>query len=425
MVDVPNVRLVDSHAERDRRDDDAVPGRRPPLLCRVSVLRAHARVVWPRGKTRRGQERRDAERRSLQGHVDDRARCVRFLRATVRPDGSWPPRPVEFSASISWCTASPTAGTPATPTRRHPRLDLRQPAGCRVRRHRRTGRQLGLVAAVRLANRRTSSALLSLAALGADLGSEQVRAGMRWLVRMQNKDGSWGCFTRNAPVSLDAPCSIFTAHACLALHEAGGLSPFDTPIARALEWFGGSSARTGRSRRCGTATTPAGQPGCCTRSAGWAWPTGRSPGAAGTWLLRTQNPDGGFGDGSGAGRPGGSGLSGGAGGSGVGGAGSSGAGGTDGAGVSGGSAPGASTPEETAWALLGLVDAGLAEHPAAAGPPTGWPPRGPGRALAADPARRLLLRPDVPRRPDLRRVRTAGAGSVPRGTGRIGAGGRA
>ncbi len=72
VVDVANVRLVDPHPERDRRDDDRLRRGRPPLLHGDPILRAHAGVIRTSRKTRAGQERGDSDRRPLKGHVHDR-----------------------------------------------------------------------------------------------------------------------------------------------------------------------------------------------------------------------------------------------------------------------------------------------------------------------------------------------------------------
>jgi hypothetical protein len=67
VVDVPDVGLVDPHAERDRRDDDAVPGGRPPLLCRDAILRLIP--AWygraPRPAAARSEATRSAVRCSV------------------------------------------------------------------------------------------------------------------------------------------------------------------------------------------------------------------------------------------------------------------------------------------------------------------------------------------------------------------------
>ena len=259
-------------------------------------------------------------------------RCVRFLRATVRPDGSWPVnRDLEFSASMFCVHGLLDAGLAGDPrlARTHDWIHASR---------RRTGFPATGVPAGGWGWSMpsgwpdvddTASALIALSGFGDR--SAPVAGGVRWLLDLQNRDGSWGCFTRNAPVTLDAPCSVFTAHATLALHVAGGLGPQDRPVARALRWFRGAQRPDGsfaalwyRDHTSGTARVlhTLGRLGL-----------GGTDVAAGCrdWLLGHQNPDGGWGDGAGGG----------------------------------------STAEETAWALLGLVDAGLAGH-AAADRATAW-----------------------------------------------------
>ena len=71
VVDVAHVRLVDSHAEGDRRDDDVRVRRGPPVLDGDAVVGVHARVVRPRRLAGGGEKRSDAFGRSLQRHVHD------------------------------------------------------------------------------------------------------------------------------------------------------------------------------------------------------------------------------------------------------------------------------------------------------------------------------------------------------------------
>jgi hypothetical protein len=55
VVDVAHVGLVDSHAERDRRDDDIRVPVRPPLLHVDALLVLQARVIGARGQPGRGE----------------------------------------------------------------------------------------------------------------------------------------------------------------------------------------------------------------------------------------------------------------------------------------------------------------------------------------------------------------------------------
>ena len=59
VVDVADVGLVDSHPERDRRDDDRLRRAGPPLLHRDTLFRAHARVVGTGRQTGASKQRCD------------------------------------------------------------------------------------------------------------------------------------------------------------------------------------------------------------------------------------------------------------------------------------------------------------------------------------------------------------------------------
>lgn len=290
-------------------------------------------------------------RAGLAGHGPARAivsQVVRFLHATVRDDGAWPVnRDLEFSASMFVTHGLADAGHAGDERLAGTRAWIER---CQRRTaFPATGAPAGgwgwSLPAGWPNTDDTSNALLSLAALGGRPDPDPyAHRGVAWLRRMQNRDGSWGCFARNAPNSLDAPCAVFTAHAVLALHEAGGLGPDDRPVARALAWFqrnqrpdGSMPALWYREHTSGTARVlhALGRLGLAETSTAHR---------CREWLLAHQNADGGWGDGAGA----------------------------------------ESTPEETAWAVLGLVDAGLAGHAATAGgvdwlvtnqlPDGGWRP---------------------------------------------------
>ena len=72
VVDVADVRLVDPHPERDRRDHDRVLRARPPFLHRDPLLRVQAGVVRPGREARPRQQIGHAERCPLECHVHDR-----------------------------------------------------------------------------------------------------------------------------------------------------------------------------------------------------------------------------------------------------------------------------------------------------------------------------------------------------------------
>lgn len=243
--------------------------------------------------------------------------CVSYLRRTVRPDGSWAvTRDLEFTA-----TALVTIGLHEAKLGSDPRLAATA-AWIRGVQMSRPFPPTGAPAGGWQWSQPsgwpgtldTADGVSALAGFGCS--DPSVRRGVRWLLDMQNGDGSWSYFCRNSRLPVDSPCSLMTAHAMIALHEAAGLTARDKPLARAVRWI----ERTLRPE--GDVVT--------------AWYIGSIPGTGSClaalgrlgmsdlptahrlrdWLVAHQNKDGGWGDGEG----------------------------------------GHATTEETAWALLGLAD---------------------------------------------------------------------
>jgi squalene-hopene/tetraprenyl-beta-curcumene cyclase len=254
-------------------------------------------------------------------------RCVAYLRRTARADGAWSVnRDLEFTITSIVVHGLQDAGYGADPRLRAAETWMRRcqrdvplPAtGCPPG---------GWGWSLRCGwpdSDDTADALIALSRFGYDRGDQQVSGGLDWLRAMQSRNGSWACFCKNSPVGMDAPCTVMSAHAVTALQEAGGLTAADAPMEKALRWF----AQTQRPDGSFTSMwyrglTPG--TGCVLGSLGLlGLADGPIARRCREWLFAHQDSDGGWGDGEG----------------------------------------GPSTAEDTAWAVLGLVDAGDAGHAA-------------------------------------------------------------
>ncbi|MCU7728475.1 hypothetical protein ODJ79_32595 [Actinoplanes sp. KI2] len=250
-------------------------------------------------------------------------RMVHYLHVTVRPDGSWAVnRDLEFSATTfvaiglqeTGYAADPRlAGTAAWIEERQ--WDAPFPAtGCPP------GGWAWSVASGWPNTDDTADGLMALAGFGDRAGRPALRRGVDWLLAMQNRNGSWSCFCRDNHVALDAPCAVITAHAVDALHRAGGLGPRDRPIARAVRWFARTQRPDGSLPCLWYRGSTAGTAQVLEVLGALGLGDGETARGCRRWLLDNQSPDGGWGDGEGA----------------------------------------ASSAEETAWALLGLLRSGAA-----------------------------------------------------------------
>jgi squalene-hopene/tetraprenyl-beta-curcumene cyclase len=249
-------------------------------------------------------------------------RCIRYLHRCVRPDGSWSVnRDLELSAT-TWVTQ----GLLDAGFGEDGSLD---PTASWIRSCQRT---TGFSATGCPAGGwgwsqpsgwpdtdDTANALVNLADLGAPPDDPAVRAGLDWLVSMQNRNGSWGCFCKDSMLDLDAPCAAMTAHAVIALARAGAMTAQSPPIARAVRWFEKHQQPDGRIP-CLWYRPPTAGTGAALDALGCIGLAG-SPVArrCREWLLTHQLDSGAWGDGD-------------------------------------GSPP---SVEETAWALLGLLGAGV------------------------------------------------------------------
>jgi len=149
-------------------------------------------------------------------------RCLEFLQASVRPDGSWP---IDSNLSVwltslsvdALCCGGRSFGAGAGRTlgwlldRQH------------VRRHPYTGSPPGGWAWTHLPGGvpdadDTSGALRALALLDRAESEQAAGAGLRWLLGLQNRDGGWPAFCRGwGRLPFDRSAPDLTAHALGAL----------------------------------------------------------------------------------------------------------------------------------------------------------------------------------------------------------------
>ncbi|GAA4870084.1 prenyltransferase/squalene oxidase repeat-containing protein [Saccharopolyspora cebuensis] len=83
----------------------------------------------------------------------------------------------------------------------------------------------------------TAVVLGVLADLGVPRTHPAVQLGIQWLLRMQNRDGSWSEWVRDTHIMNDRPCAGVTAHVVLALRRWGLPDSPGSALARALEYL--------------------------------------------------------------------------------------------------------------------------------------------------------------------------------------------
>lgn len=224
--------------------------------------------------------------------------CVSYLLETRRADGSWPTdRDLEIAVTGYAIHALAEFGDVSSEPRLEPTRDwllstqwrkpydpLGQPAG-------------GWSWAVPSGwpeSEDTAVVLTSLALLGMTRADPSVRLGVRWLLRQQNRNGSWAEWIPGASQLFDGPCPGVTAHVVMALRRREVHDGSGRALSRALRYFAKSQAPDGsfsslwfRDRTHGTAKVleayaDIGRP--------------RDPVAARArrWLLDSQRSDGGW-----------------------------------------------------------------------------------------------------------------------------------
>jgi squalene-hopene/tetraprenyl-beta-curcumene cyclase len=235
--------------------------------------------------------------------ADITGRCREYLHSTVRPDGSWAiDRDIEFSVTMYIAQAfseTAFAGHPRLApipgwVRGRQRLQPFRPTNCPA------GGWGWSMPSGWPDTDDTAGAVTVLAAAGGAAG-EPVRRGTAWLEKMQNRDGSWGCFTRDNPVSMDGPCAVMTAHAVTALAAAfpGPAAASRPAVRRAIRWFARAQRDDGSLPSLWFRESVAGTARSLDALARVGH--GASPAAlrAAGWLVRQQDASGGWGDGRG------------------------------------------------------------------------------------------------------------------------------
>lgn len=83
----------------------------------------------------------------------------------------------------------------------------------------------------------TAVVLKTLALLGLPKDHPAAQQGLRWLLAMQNRNGSWSEWIRNSSMVHDGPCAGVTSHVIMTLHEYDGDGRWSPVIDRALGYF--------------------------------------------------------------------------------------------------------------------------------------------------------------------------------------------
>ncbi|CAL9423572.1 Squalene--hopene cyclase [Streptomyces sp. enrichment culture] len=82
----------------------------------------------------------------------------------------------------------------------------------------------------------SANVLAALAPAGGEEPAEVLRTGLDWLLSRQDGRGSWGTFVPDTTLANDGPCPYTTAQCVESLLD-GGLSRGDPRITRALDWL--------------------------------------------------------------------------------------------------------------------------------------------------------------------------------------------
>lgn len=140
----------------------------------------------------------------------------------------------------------------------------------------------------------TAVVLGALADLGVPRTHPAVQLGIQWLLKMQNRDGSWSEWVRDTHIMNDRPCPGVTAHVVMALHRFGLPDSSGSALSRAREYLRGHQNSDGSISSVWFRDNTHGTSRLLEAFADTG--DGRSPaaGAARKWLLANQAGDGGW-----------------------------------------------------------------------------------------------------------------------------------
>jgi squalene-hopene/tetraprenyl-beta-curcumene cyclase len=219
--------------------------------------------------------------------------CIDYLLLTQRPDGSWAiDRDLEIAVTSYAVFALAECGDVATEPRLRPTRDwlhaqqwtepftpLKMPAGGWS-----WANPTGWPE-----SEDTAVVMSAVGALGTPGRDPAIRAGLRWLLARQNRNGSWSEWVRDSSMVHDGPCAGVTAHVVMALREFGAPQK---AIDRAFRYFeadqhadGGIPSLWFRDRTHGTAKVLEAYSEFGRQSEPVAQ-------RARAWLRETQRPDG-------------------------------------------------------------------------------------------------------------------------------------
>ncbi|HEX5121116.1 MAG TPA: prenyltransferase/squalene oxidase repeat-containing protein [Pseudonocardiaceae bacterium] len=222
--------------------------------------------------------------------------CLNYLRTTQKADGSWSvnrdleiPITAYVAIGVQDACGDPLAEQTVAWFRERQREGMPMVTGC-------PAGGWGWAYPSGWPNTGDATAtMLALGRYGLPPDDPAIQGGVGWLTAMQNKDGSWGCFSKDAKITLDAPCSVMSADAVSTLHDVGGLAVDHPVIQRAVAWFAKSQRADGALACRWYVGLTAGTAGTLRVLTELGLGTSPTATRARDWLLAARNDDGGWG----------------------------------------------------------------------------------------------------------------------------------